>query len=165
MSQLHFMKTGARASCVAALFAVHGMGIAQAAPFQQVTANKSNIANPTPPAAPNNAFFAASDVSNTAQAFGPGNHKIVITSITLTNLSTSLQSVFVFQPIFASGVTSCSAAVEGGAEPAMNIEVQPKQTISVPFPSGLIFHGFTPNCVAVQGQTTGVDAYLDGYTQ
>ncbi|HEY1837983.1 MAG: hypothetical protein WBQ17_00035 [Rhizomicrobium sp.] len=156
---------GTRLSCVAAFFTVLSIGIAQAAPFAQATANKSNIANPTPPAAPPKPFFAAFDVSSAAQGAGPGSSKIVITSITLTNFSSSAQSVYVFAPIYGSDTTSCTAAVAGGTEPGIEIEVQAKATISVPFPSGLVFHGFTPNCVAVQGQTTGVDAYLVGYTQ
>lgn len=151
--------------CIAALSTALGFGNVQAAAFPEVTANKSNIADPTPPAAPPKPFFASLDVNSSMQAVGPGNSKIVITNITLTNFSSSVQSVYVFAPIFASGAKKCADQVVGGSEPGMNIEVQPNQTISLPFPSGLVFHGFTPNCVAVQGQGANVDAYLTGYTQ
>ena len=103
-------------------------------------------------------------------ATGPAQGTLGVTSLVLTNLTPDPQRVEIFQPILRSNALDCGGGVQGTGGPGsidMILNLQPNQTLSLPFPSPLVF---TPidghSCIAMSINGTAVDAvraYVTGF--
>jgi hypothetical protein len=96
---------------------------------------------------------------NTKDSIGPGSGIFGITSITLTNFSSSPQQVFIYVPVFSDiGARSrCGGddgLISGGANPQMTVYVQSQSTLHLTYPTPLVISprdGVT--CIAAQVTT------------
>jgi hypothetical protein len=104
---------------------------------------------------PARTFYGRMSVLNATQSIGPGTGILGITSLTLTNFDTSPQQVFIFVPIFSGGgCGSGGASIIGGAEPQMQVYVQPQSTLHLTYPTPLVINpvaGIT--CIAAEVTT------------
>jgi hypothetical protein len=91
-------------------------------------------------------------LDNNPASTGPGiNGGILgVTSITLTNFAPNALQLLLFAPLFGSGGT-CGSPVVSGADPRMQIFVQPHATVQFTYPTPLVFNtGSGVNCIAAQ---------------
>jgi len=88
-----------------------------------------------------------------AKAMGPATGALGVTSVTLTNFDSAPQQVFLFQPVYGSGGTSCDGPILGGGAPSMTVYVQPFSTLHLTYPSPLAFGADGHACVAAQVTT------------
>jgi hypothetical protein len=131
-------------------------------------ANTSANPVPTQPAMPAKPFFGRLALSSgSAQSAGPGTGGILaVSNITLTNFSNSTQQVFVFNPVFSTGGT-CGDPVIGGGEPSMYVDVPALQTVTLPFPSPVVFTPInSSSCIAAEDLSgSPVELYVTGFAQ
>jgi hypothetical protein len=111
------------------------------------------------PSRPFNESFSLSP----AGSAGPGTSGVLgVTAITLTNFSASNTTVFVFNPLFASG-SSCGSPVIGGSGPRFYVDVPAGQTVHLTYPSPLVFTPISGNsCIAASG-SLDVDFTVNGF--
>src|SRR5258705_4561944 len=79
-----------------------------------------------------------------ARAIGPAQGTLGVTNLILTNTTDGPQRVEIFQPIMSPNAAECGGPVQGFGGPgsiSMTVNLQPRQTLSLPFPAPL---GFTP---------------------
>ncbi len=90
---------------------------------------------------PAKTFSGHMQVFNSISTVGPGANSGVlgITSITLTNFDTQPQQVFLFVPIFSGGGCG-SASVVGGANPEIQVYVQPQSTMHLTYPTPFVIN-------------------------
>jgi hypothetical protein len=90
---------------------------------------------------------------NSKKAVGPGAGTLGVTSLTISNYSSSLETLFIFAPVLSGA--SCSASVTGGGEPALLLELEPKKTLQLTFPTPLIFNKISGvSCLAAEVTTS-----------
>jgi hypothetical protein len=130
----------------------------------------NTAANPVPTqqAIPAKPFFGRMVLSSgSAQSAGPGTGEtLAVSNITLTNFSNSTQQVFVFNPVFSTGGT-CGDPVIGGGEPSMYVDVPALQTVTLPFPSSVVFTPInSSSCIAAEDLSgSPVEIYVTGFAQ
>jgi hypothetical protein len=101
---------------------------------------------------PSRPFYDSMSVLNSVVSVGPDTGTLGVSNITLINFDSTSQQVFIFAPIFSGG--GCGSAVTGGSSPRMTVYVQPQQTLVIPYPSPLVFTGFSGHtCVAAEVTT------------
>lgn len=90
-----------------------------------------------------------------------------VTNITVTNFQNTPTSVTVFQPVLNSNAADCGGGVQGFGGPDsidITIHLQAQQTLSLPFPTPLVF---TPqgghSCIAVVGPAGFFETYITGF--
>lgn len=133
---------------------------AQAQPFPGAAVSTA------PPAHP---FFAAVDMTGTTTkaALGPATPMFVITNIIAINTSSQGQSVFLSQDESKNGACEKATALAGSTI-GFNIFVAAGQTVSIPFPSGLVLKGAKHNCLGTQIFQTltdgSVQVAVNGYS-
>jgi len=102
-----------------------------------------------------------------AVSAGPGTSgTLAVSNITITNLGNVAQEVVVFAPTFAGGGT-CGDANLGGASPSLRLVVPQAQTMSISYPTPLIFAPVNGmSCVAAENFVSGeIDVYVTGFVQ
>lgn len=106
---------------------------------------------------PSNPFYDTMSVTNTKQSIGPDTGTLGVTNITLTNYDSSPQQVFIFAPVFGSGLgcgTSGSSIIGGGG-PQLQVYVQPTSTLTISYPTPLTYNNVSGHtCIAAQVTTT-----------
>jgi hypothetical protein len=132
----------------------------------------NTTANPVPTqqAIPAKPFFGRMVLSPGAvQSAGPGpSGTLAVTSIMISNLSTAsgTQEVFVSDPVITTGGT-CGDTVIGGGGPQMRLLVPQAQTLSVSFPTPLIFSPINGvSCIAAENFVNSpIEVYITGFVQ
>lgn len=133
-------------------------------------ANTTSNPVPSQQVIPSQPFFARLSLSGgPTQAAGPGSSgRLAVTSITISNLSTTspTQEVFILAPIVTTG-GSCADAVIGGADPQLRLLVPQAQTITVTFPTPLVFSPVDGvSCIAAENFANSlVEVYVNGFVQ
>jgi hypothetical protein len=88
---------------------------------------------------------------------GPAQGTLAVTSLILTNLNSVVERVQIFQ---ASNVDACGigAQIGGPGSIHMDLLLQPQQTLSLPFPSPLVFSPINGHaCIGMSGgQVPGI---------
>jgi hypothetical protein len=88
---------------------------------------------------------------------GPAQGTLAVTSLILTNLNSVVERVQIFQP---SNPDACglNAQIGGPGSIHMDLLVQPQQTLSLPFPSPLVFNPINGHsCIGISGgQVAGI---------
>jgi hypothetical protein len=105
---------------------------------------------------------------NSKKAVGPGVGTLGVTSLTISNFSSLLETLFIFAPVLSGA--SCSASVTGGGEPAMLLELEPKKTLQLTFPTPLVFNKISGvSCLAAEVTTSlnggSVRFLVNGFSQ
>jgi hypothetical protein len=78
--------------------------------------------------------------SNSKKAVGPSAGTLGVTSLTISNFSTSAQQLSIFRAIFSLVPNpSCGANDIGGSEPATTVNLEPRKTLQLTFPTPLVF--------------------------
>ncbi len=132
-------------------------------------ANTTSNPVPTPQVIPGQPFFARLALSGgPTQAAGPGSSgRLAVTNITISNLSTTspTQEVYILAPVISGG--SCSDAVIGGDDPTLRLLVPQAQTLTVTFPTPLVFSPVDGlSCVAAENFSNSlVEVYVTGFVQ
>jgi hypothetical protein len=145
--------------CAAALIAAALPAVAQAesAPGPESRA--------TPPAFPVFPFYAnLSLASGTPVSAGLPGRTLGVTNLTISNFNSTAVKIFVFLPIYAGGGV-CGDPVLAGDPPTGYYMVGAQQTLSIPYPTPLVFKG-KPSCIGatiVSGAISGVDLYVTGF--
>jgi hypothetical protein len=100
---------------------------------------------------PSKAFFSALTLSQQKlrASAGPETGTLGVTNITVTNYDSTVNTVFIFTPLFSGG--GCGSVITGGAGPNLTILVQPSSTLAITYPTPLVFEGIQGHtCVAAQ---------------
>jgi hypothetical protein len=132
-------------------------------------ANTTSNPVPSQQVIPSQPFFARLALSGgPTQAVGPGSSgRLAVTSITLSNLSTTspTQEVYILAPIVNGG--SCGDAVIGGGDPTLRLLVPQAQTVTVTFPTPLVFPFVDGvSCIAAENFANSlVEVYVTGFVQ
>jgi hypothetical protein len=82
---------------------------------------------------------------------GPDQGTLSVTSLILTNLNNVVERVQIFQP---SNADACglNARIGGAGTIHMDLLLQPSQTLSLPFPTPLVFNSnATHSCIGMSG--------------
>jgi hypothetical protein len=86
---------------------------------------------------------------------GPDTGTLGVTSLVITNFSDTPQSVLISAPLFSNG-SGCGGTIIGREGPIVQVYVQPKQTLSLAYPTPLTFRGAGGHtCVAALSTTGG----------
>ena len=89
-----------------------------------------------------------------AKAMGPGTGVLGVSSITLTNFDSAAQQVSIFAPVFSGG-SNCTGDIVGGGNPQLQVLVQPRFTLHLPYPTALVINPIDGRtCVAGEVTTT-----------
>ena len=119
----------------------------------------------TPPAFPVFPFYAdLSLLSGTPVSAGLPARTLGVTNLTISNFNNSAVKIFVFLPVYAAGGI-CGDPVLAGDPPTGYYMVGAQQTLSIPYPTPLVYKG-KPSCIGatiVSGATSGVDLYVTGF--
>src|SRR5277367_6200587 len=132
-------------------------------------ANTTSNPVPSQQVIPSQPFFARLSLSGGAtQAAGPGSSgRLAVTSITISNLSMTIptQEVYILAPVVAGG--SCGDAVTGGGDPTLRLLVPQAQTLTVTFPTPLVFSPVNGvSCIAAENFVDSlVEVYVNGFVQ
>ncbi len=95
---------------------------------------------------------------------GPGSTGVLgVSSITLTNLGSTLRSVFIFAPVFSSGFACGSTTVSGGSSPRFYVVVPPAQTVHLTYPTPLVYPSITGQSCIAFGGAQNVDITVNGF--
>jgi hypothetical protein len=88
---------------------------------------------------PSKPFFAflVSSSSAIPQGAGPGEGTLGVTNITVSNSGSEVNGVQIFQPVTDNCSNPTTRNIEGG--PLFLVFVQPQQTVTLPFPTPLVF--------------------------
>ncbi|MGA7914472.1 MAG: hypothetical protein WCA00_04490 [Candidatus Acidiferrales bacterium] len=130
----------------------------------------NTTANPVPTqqVIPGQPFFARMVLSGgAAQSAGPGaSGRLAVTNVTISNLGSGTQEVFVFAPVVTTGGT-CGDAVIGGSDPSMRLLVPQGQTLTVSYPTALIFSPVNGvSCLAAENFVSApIEVYVTGFVQ
>jgi hypothetical protein len=132
----------------------------------------NTAANPVPTqqAIPTKPFFDRLVLSpGTVFSTGPGpSGTLAVTSIMISNLSTTsgTQEVFITAPIITTGGT-CGDAVIGGGGAQMRLLVPQAQTLSVSFPTPVVFSPINGvSCIAAENFVNSpIEVYVTGFVQ
>jgi hypothetical protein len=132
----------------------------------------NTTANPVPTqqAIPGKPFFGTLEPDPSggfAVSVGPGTSgTLAVTNITISNLGSVTQEVVVSAPTFAGGGT-CGDASIGSATPSLQLLVPAAQTLSVSYPTPLVFAPINgKSCVAAQNFVSGeIEVYVTGFVQ
>jgi hypothetical protein len=98
-------------------------------------------------------------VLNLSKSIGPDVGTLGGSNITLINYDSAAQQVFIFAPVFSTG--GCGgegSTVIRSSGPEVTVYVQPHQTLTLPYPSPLVFSpvdGHTCVAAIVQTQLNG----------
>jgi hypothetical protein len=100
---------------------------------------------------------------------GPGaSGRLAVTNISISNLSTTsgTQEVFVFSPTFP-GAGTCGDLANGGATPPMRLLVPQAQTLTISYPTPLIFAPVNGvSCIAAENFVNSpIEVYVTGFVQ
>jgi hypothetical protein len=112
---------------------------------------------------PSNPFFdrLALSPQNFLMSTGPNTGALGITNITITNLDSTRNIVFILTPLFSGG--GCGSTITGGANPFVTIYVDAFSTQTITYPTPLVFGGIQGHtCVAVQSNGN-VEVALNGF--
>jgi hypothetical protein len=88
-----------------------------------------------------------------------------VTSLVLTNLAPTVETVIIFQPAFSAGAFcgDVDARFGGPGSIQMAVKLQPNQTLSIPFPSPLVFTQINnQSCIGVTGSAK-IQTYVTGF--
>jgi hypothetical protein len=132
----------------------------------------NTAANPVPThqVIPGKPFFGSMEPDPSAGfavSVGPGTSgTLAVTNITISNLGNVTQEVVVFAPTFAGGGT-CGDVNLGGATPSLRLLVPQAQTMSISYPTPLIFAPINGvSCVAAENFVSGeIEVYVTGFVQ
>jgi hypothetical protein len=132
-------------------------------------ANTTTNPVPTQQAIPGQPFFGSlePDPGFGATSVGPGTSgTLAVTNLTISNLGSVTQEVLVFAPTFAGGGT-CGDASIGTATPYLRLLVPAAQTLSVSYPTPLIFAPINgKSCLAAENFVSGeIEVYVTGFVQ
>lgn len=100
-------------------------------------------------------------------AGGPDQGTLGVTNITVTNFQDTPASVTVFQPVLNPNAANCGGGIQGFGGPDsidITIKLQANQTLTLPFPTPLVFapqNGHS--CIAVVGPAGFFEAYITGF--
>ena len=88
-----------------------------------------------------------------------------VSNITVANISANPQQVLIYTPIF-SGTNGCGSTPIGQTSPSFYVSVPAGQTVSLSYPSPLVFTGYNGhNCIAANGSASGfVSLSVTGFT-
>jgi hypothetical protein len=87
---------------------------------------------------PSKPFFAFLNSSSLIpQGAGPGEGTLGVTNITVSNSGSEANGVQIFQPVTDNCSNPTTRNIEGG--PLFLVSVQPQQTVTLPFPTPLVF--------------------------
>lgn len=100
------------------------------------------------------------------KASGPASGTLAVTTLSFTNFGATTQTVFVFNP--ALGGPGCGAAVTGGSNPSLYVQLPPNQTTQLQFPTPLVMPASSgASCLAFSQTTNGntVEVYVNGFSK
>jgi hypothetical protein len=146
-----------------AMYAIALVGAAWPALTQAADAPGA-VGRATPPAFPTAPFYSTLELTSTPASAGFAARTLGVTNLTISNFNSTTVRVFVFLPVFGSGGV-CGDQVLAGDPPSGSYMVGAQQTLSIPFPTPLVFRG-KPSCIAaniVSGATSGVELYVTGF--
>lgn len=132
----------------------------------------NTAANPVPThqVIPGKPFFGTLEPDPSAGfavSAGPGTSgTLAVTNITISNLGNVTQEVVVFAPTFSGGGT-CGDANLGGASPSLRLLVPSAQTMTISYPTPLVFPPINGiSCVAAENFVSGdIEVYVTGFVQ
>ena len=131
-------------------------------------ANTSSNPVPVQQVIPGQPFFARMVLSPGGEpSVGPGpSGRLAVTNITITNLGSGTQEVYILAPLFSPGST-CGDPVIGGGDPTVRLLVPQAQTLTVSYPTPLVF---TPinglSCLAAENFVDSpIEVYVTGFVQ
>jgi len=100
---------------------------------------------------------------------GPGTSgTLAVTNITISNLGGATQEVVISNPIFINGLTCGDQSFSNATTPYMQLLVPAAQTISISYPTPLVFPPTNGgiSCVAAQNFSSGpIEVYVTGFVQ
>ncbi len=128
-----------------------------------VAAARSALVEVTAPSRP---FFDSANGSANYVTVGPGATGVLaVTSITLTNLGSTLRTVFVFRPVLAEGTSCGTTSVLGGSSPRFYVIVPPAQTVHLTYPVPIVYAALSGQSCMAFGGAQNVDISINGFLQ
>ena len=111
---------------------------------------------------PSQPFHDSAALSTSYVTMGPSTGSLGITNITLTNPSSAVQLVYFFEPSLSSGTCSGGGPfVTGAAGPLSEVYVQPRTTVSLNYPTPLVYGPVNgPACLAAVAANS-VSVWID----
>lgn len=126
-------------------------------PISQASAQKAKKKDPrqVEVVAPNQPFQATLNTfggqAGPTFSVGPTEGTLSVTSLILTNLNNVVERVQIFQPTNADAC-GINARIGGAGTIHMDLLLQPSQTLSLPFPTPLVFNGNPAHsCIGMSG--------------
>ena len=113
---------------------------------------------------PSRPFNASANGTAGYVSIGPGaSGTLAVSAITLTNMTATAHTVFVFAPYFSDGSVCGSTSVIGGSSPRFYVIVPASQTVHLTYPSPVVYNPVSGQSCVAFGGAPGVDITVNGF--